>query len=912
VTRTWTRPERVGKFELPEDCFDRKSKARMRKLTSRSHHGRSRTRGLRRATEALGFGWLLGSCGDGPVEPQFPAVASVTVSADTASLVPCATIQLSATAAGATGEVLPRIFSWSTSDAAKATVSRSGTVTGVAPGTATITATTGGKSASSTITVLDGGVVTSGGATLTLQSGTIQIVVPPDALTSTTSLWVAPSTSFAGDARVLAAFDFGPPGTNFTQPVTIRIGYSAATLPAGTEEMALELYSHTSSGWEVVSLSTVDVTAKVVSAPISHFSTYGILVPEPVAEIAIGGPASLAAGGSAQLTVTLTATDGHVLSKRVVTWSSSDTNVASVSSTGNLAALKPGSTTITASAGGKASSLVVTVTPVAIESLTISAPSTPMAIGGTQIITATPKDANGTALIGRTVSWLSSNQAVLTVNASSSVSGLGGATVTVAATGQGTATISATSASVVATTSAITVNPPPPKPVATVTVTPPSASLVVGTTRQLAAETRDDAGNVLSGRAISWSSSNTAVATVDPATGVVTGVASGGPITVIATSEGKTGASSITVTNLTITWSPFVLSGLSRPVFLTQPLNDGRIFVVEQAGRIRVVRNGALQASPFLDITGKVNSDGERGLLSVAFHPQYAVNHYFYVFFTGLDGEILIERFTSTSDPEVADLGSEKLIFTTPHAEFANHNGGLVAFGPDGMLYAAFGDGGSGGDPLGNGQDFNSYLGGMIRIDVDHGDPYSIPSDNPFVGQVNKKPELWAKGLRNPWRFTFDAPTGLLFIADVGQNLLEEVNAVPATQGGVNYGWNVMEGSLCSTTVTPAHVPSRAVMCIAARRCRPSGDTTSTLTTVQAGFEASEFRTASPLIRRIGEPYSPPVPSLPSARTQRASYILRPETPSTSSSRQADYSQEIAATTIAMLEVLPLRTRGCP
>jgi uncharacterized protein YjdB len=752
---------------------------------------------LRRATGALAFAWLLGSCGDGAVAPQTPTVASVTVSVDTATLVPSGTIQLSATAVSASGETLPRPFSWSSSDAAKATVSTSGTVIGVAPGTATVTATAGGKSASAAITVLDGGVVTSVGGTLTLQSGAVQIVVPPGALASTTSLSVAPSTAFTGDARVLAAFDFGPPGTNFAQPVGLKIVYSPASLPSGTEEPALELYSHTSSGWQVIPQSTVDLATKVVSAPVLHFSAYGILVPEPVAGIAIGGPSSLIVGGSAQLTAALTAADGRALSNRVVTWSSSDVTIAAISSTGSVTALKAGSATITAFAGGAASSVVLTVSPVAVASLTISVPTTPMSIGATQTITATPKDDSGIALVGRTVTWSSSSPTVLTVSAASSVSGSGGATVTVTAAGQGSATISATSESVSATTSAITVNPPPPVPVATVTVSPASANLVVGTTRQLTAVTRDDAGNVLTGRAIGWSSSNTAVATVDAATGVVTGVSAGGPVTVTATSEGKTGTSAITVTSLTIRAIPFISTGLSGPVFLTQPLNDGRIFVVEQAGRIRVVLNGVLQGTPFLDIAGKVRSGGEQGLLSVAFHPQYAANHYFYVYFTGSSGEIRIERFTATSDPSVADPNSEKLIFTTPHADFGNHNGGLVAFGLDGMLYAAFGDGGSGGDPLGNGQNFNAYLGGMIRIDVDHGDPYSIPSDNPFVGQMNRKPELWAKGLRNPWRFAFDAPTGLLFIADVGQNLFEEVNAVPAVQGGLNYGWNVMEGFSC-------------------------------------------------------------------------------------------------------------------
>jgi glucose/arabinose dehydrogenase len=246
--------------------------------------------------------------------------------------------------------------------------------------------------------------------------------------------------------------------------------------------------------------------------------------------------------------------------------------------------------------------------------------------------------------------------------------------------------------------------------------------------------------------------------------------------------------------------NPFITSGLTGPVFMTQPLDDGRIFVVEQGGRIRVVRNGVLQTTPFLDISARVRSGGEQGLLSVAFHPQYATNHFFYVYFnapTTGNGVIRIERFTTTANPEVADPATSKLIITTPHIDFGNHNGGLVSFGPDGMLYAALGDGGSGGDPLGNGQNFNALLGSLIRLDVDHGDPYAIPTNNPFVGQAGRRGEIWAKGLRNPWRYAFDAATSLLYIADVGQDLHEEVNVVPTASAGLNYGWNVREGLSC-------------------------------------------------------------------------------------------------------------------
>jgi glucose/arabinose dehydrogenase len=255
---------------------------------------------------------------------------------------------------------------------------------------------------------------------------------------------------------------------------------------------------------------------------------------------------------------------------------------------------------------------------------------------------------------------------------------------------------------------------------------------------------------------------------------------------------------------LTLKLNPFVTSGLTSPLFLTQPLNDGRIFVVEQAGTIRVIKDGVLQTTPFLDITSRVLSGGERGLFSVAFHPQYATNHYFYVYFTTqTNGDIRIERFTATT-ADVADPATSKLIITQAHSLQPNHNGGLVSFGLDGMLYAGFGDGGGGGDPYQTGQDPNALLGSLLRLDVDGGDPYAIPASNPFVGQANKRGEIWAKGLRNPWRYAFDAPTGLLYIADVGQNTREEVDVAQASQPGVNYGWSVMEGSICYNATTCA------------------------------------------------------------------------------------------------------------
>jgi glucose/arabinose dehydrogenase len=242
-----------------------------------------------------------------------------------------------------------------------------------------------------------------------------------------------------------------------------------------------------------------------------------------------------------------------------------------------------------------------------------------------------------------------------------------------------------------------------------------------------------------------------------------------------------------------------VAGGLSDPLFLAAPPGDTRLFVVEQAGLVRVIENGQLVSAPFLDIRDLVRSGGERGLLSIAFHPEYASNGLFYVSYTSEpDGDTRIARYGVSADRNRADASSARVIFEQDQP-FGNHNGGLIAFGPDGMLYIGLGDGGSGGDPQGNGQNTGTLLGALLRIDVDGGDPYVIPADNPFVGRAGRD-EIWAYGLRNPWRFAFDREAGHLYIADVGQNDWEEVNVAPAEQGGLNYGWNIMEGQHCYRT----------------------------------------------------------------------------------------------------------------
>jgi hypothetical protein len=261
--------------------------------------------------------------------------------------------------------------------------------------------------------------------------------------------------------------------------------------------------------------------------------------------------------------------------------------------------------------------------------------------------------------------------------------------------------------------------------------------------------------------------------------------------------------------------SELVVSGLAQPVFVTSPPGDARLFVVERVGRIRIVANGATLPTPFLDIQSLVGVIGEGGFLGLAFPPDYATSGFFYVYHTDLANDSVVARYSVTADPSVADPASRLvLLFIDQPATTNNHRAGTIAFGPDGFLWFATGDGGGGGDPDELAQNGLSLLGKMLRLDVGPsfapdsipvaGEVYRIPADNPFLADPDTRDEIWARGFRNPYRWSFDRETGDVWIADVGQATWEEVNLEPAgVPGGRNYGWDIMENTKCLTDTYP-------------------------------------------------------------------------------------------------------------
>ncbi|GAB5401485.1 MAG: PQQ-dependent sugar dehydrogenase [Aureisphaera sp.] len=248
--------------------------------------------------------------------------------------------------------------------------------------------------------------------------------------------------------------------------------------------------------------------------------------------------------------------------------------------------------------------------------------------------------------------------------------------------------------------------------------------------------------------------------------------------------------------NIEVTLQPFA-SGLSSPVDIANA-GDDRLFVVEQDGRIKIVQtDGTVNSTPFLDISSQVSNGSEQGLLGLAFHPDYASNGYFFVSYTDNSGNSQVSRYSVSGDPDIADDTSELEIIDATQP-FPNHNGGSINFGPDGYLYISWGDGGSGGDPGNRAQNTELLLGKLLRIDIDNpdaGQNYGIPTDNPFAGNPPNAEEIWAYGIRNAWKFTFDSANGDIWIGDVGQENVEEIDRAGISEAGLNYGWRCYEGN---------------------------------------------------------------------------------------------------------------------
>ena len=247
-----------------------------------------------------------------------------------------------------------------------------------------------------------------------------------------------------------------------------------------------------------------------------------------------------------------------------------------------------------------------------------------------------------------------------------------------------------------------------------------------------------------------------------------------------------------------------VVGSFTEPVYLTAPPGDTtRLFVVERGGRVRVLHHDTTRTRPFIDISGRVATGFiEQGLLGLAFHPQYATNGRFYIYFTNTAGDIRVVRYNVSTDPDSADQTTADTVLKIPHPNNTNHNGGQLQFGPDGMLWLGTGDGGGAGDPAGNAQNKHALLGKLLRLDVSVASGYAIPADNPGKTDTSYAPEVWAYGLRNPWRFSFDRQTGDLYIGDVGQDHYEEIDVAASgaqLDKGGNFGWNIMEGMHCYT-----------------------------------------------------------------------------------------------------------------
>jgi len=359
-----------------------------------------------------------------------------------------------------------------------------------------------------------------------------------------------------------------------------------------------------------------------------------------------------------------------------------------------------------------------------------------------------------------------------------------------------------------------TMGPPPGNQPPQVQIAKPvaGASISVGDTLIFVGSATDPEEGSLTGISLAWSSSRDGG--LGSGDSVLATTLTAGVHTITLRATDTQGAFAEATRTLTVSGGPGTLglepvaSGLSDPVFLTAPANDStRLFVVEKTGQIRIIRNGVLLPTPFLDLTDSVSTGSEQGLLGFAFYPDYATSGRFLVSYTSphgtqAGGTSIIARYRVSAAADIADPASGVTLLSLSQP-YSNHNGGMIAFGPDGYLYAGFGDGGGGGDPLSTGQDARDLLGSLLRLAVSGNGGYTIPAGNPYAASLTLRHEVWNYGLRNPWRFSFDRQSGALYIGDVGQNAREEIDVAPLTSaGGENYGWNTMEGLTCYNAAT--------------------------------------------------------------------------------------------------------------
>jgi len=412
-------------------------------------------------------------------------------------------------------------------------------------------------------------------------------------------------------------------------------------------------------------------------------------------------------------------------------------------------------------------------------------------------------DAEDGALSGAYLEWTSSLDGLLGTGDSIRVSSLSVGNHVVALTATDSKGLTASATVPVTITPFVPGNQPPQ---VTISNPAPGSSVVQGAAVALTGSAIDPEDGALTDAALTWSSSlDGALGTGSPLTVTTLSV---GQHTITLRATDNSGAHTDAIVTVTVTATAPTLgfdtiaSGLSQPVFVTAaPGDNSRLFVVEQAGTIRVIKNGALQPTPFLDISAAVLSGGEQGLLGLAFAPNYQSTGRFFVSYTapggGAAGHAVIARYQVSAKPDSADPASAVVILTQDDP-YSNHNGGMIGFGPDGYFYFGLGDGGGGGDPLNSGQNPGDLFASILRLDVSGNGTYTIPPSNPFATSPTAAHEVWSYGLRNPWRWSFDRQTGDLYIGDVGQNLYEEVDVQRATSpGGENYGWSTMEGVHC-------------------------------------------------------------------------------------------------------------------